>query len=1112
MLKDPKNYVIGIDVGSNSVGLCSVEINKDQVPLGILSATSIIHDSGVSKEHRKSADTLLKIGGIARRTRRRFREERRRLKALDQWLINHAYPLPSSADYKNPAQPWFFREELLSEYIPDEHRRKEMIAVVLRHMARHRGWRNPYTKVESLFESQPDSEFLVDFRRRVSEYLNEEVGDDLSLTRVVMLLATRTSNSGEEVFDVGIRLRGNASKNSNVDVVPLGKTAQSDHAAELREIAQVQHIDEAEWKDWIRLVFRSQSPKGSSVSRVGHDSLPGQERLRRASRASLIFQEYRIASALGNLYVREGGIKRPLTLDEYASAFEFLNDGFVTQKLESVSWSDVAEVIGVPRNRLGGLADLDVDNESFARRPPTNVTHQAMMKSKIKALREWWKSASRELRGEMISYLVDNEMSDAIIEWYGTLNDSDQLALDELVLQVGRAAYSEDSLKRLTACMLSEGCSLTDALTTEFGVSPGWRPPAAPVKEPVGNPAVDRVLTIVNDYVREATKRWGAPQRINIEHVRSAFMSEASSRSLTREMDTRAQRRLQMANEIAQRMGIRSKLRGSDVRRFSALQRQNGQCAYCGDVITFNTAEMDHIIPRKDSTSDSTVSNLVAVCGRCNRSKTNIPFAVWAENCGIAGVSVDEAVARVKFWVKDPKMFPGKQFSRLQSDVIRRFKQRVDDPPFDTRSMESVAWMARELRFRLDYAYPDTKVRVFRGSITAEARKASGFENRITMIGGKGKQRLDRRHHAVDALVIAMMRPKVAEVLALRSQMKRAQQDATVRDDEGRQLVDTWKSFTGKEFADRQIFDQWVKNMGTLAEITQRALDNDQISVQRQLRIRLGGGRAHDDTIHELEKHQLFEEIPESLIDRAATPALWCALTRHPDYVAGKGLPENQSRTINLQGTRVHSHDEVEFFASGAPQIKVRGGSAEIGGTIHHARIYRYPAARGNKMKIGMVRVFACDLLKHHNEDLFSVPLAPQSISVRSCEPALRSALEHGIAEFMTELVVGDELLIPHVDEIGVLSEFSAIYPGTTHWVVDGFPEATRLRLRPAMMAGEGLASDASKSEKKILQEKGWIVTLSTLFSNKIRVVRRNALGYPVGLSPYRLGTIEVRP
>lgn len=53
-------------------------------------------------------------------------------------------------------------------------------------------------------------------------------------------------------------------------------------------------------------------------------------------------------------------------------------------------------------------------------------------------------------------------------------------------------------------------------------------------------------------------------------------------------------------------------------------------------------------------------------------------------------------------------------------------------------------------------------VRVFRGEITAHAHNASGSQNAIEMIGGKGKQRLDRRHHAVDGPVIALMQHKVA--------------------------------------------------------------------------------------------------------------------------------------------------------------------------------------------------------------------------------------------------------------------------------------------------------------------------------------------------------------
>ena len=82
--------------------------------------------------------------------------------------------------------------------------------------------------------------------------------------------------------------------------------------------------------------------------------------------------------------------------------------------------------------------------------------------------------------------------------------------------------------------------------------------------------------------------------------------------------------------------------------------------------------------------------------------------------------------------------------------------------------------MANELRSRITQKFKDgdTKVRVYNGTLTAKARRASGISGKLEFVDGKGKSRLDRRHHVVDAAVVAFMSNYVAETLALRSNMK----------------------------------------------------------------------------------------------------------------------------------------------------------------------------------------------------------------------------------------------------------------------------------------------------------------------------------------------------
>src|SRR5699024_1746676 len=221
----------------------------------------------------------------------------------------------------------------------------------------------------------------------------------------------------------------------------------------------------------------------------------------------------------------------------------------------------------------------------------------------------------------------------------------------------------------------------------------------------------------------------------------------------------------------------------------------------------------------------------------------------------------------------------------------------------------------------------DTKVGVYRGELTAEARNEAGIAKKLKFIDGYGKTRLDRRHHAVDAAVDDFTTPYVAETLAIRSNLRRSSHLTNGNDQ--------WKEFTGRG-ADRQAaWNSWLPRMQQLASLLQQALDEDRIVVTSNLRLRLGNGRAHEDTIGKLSRIKVGAEMSTKLIDRAASEALWCALTREPDFDPKAGLPANPDRRIRIHGTWYDADDEIEFSPVSAGCIKVRGGYAELS-RFHH--------------------------------------------------------------------------------------------------------------------------------------------------------------------------------
>ena len=1085
-IKDDLRYRVGIDVGLKSIGFCAVEVDENDQPLRLLNSMVFVHDAGVDPNENKAAKSRKLTAGVARRTQRRTAQNKRRLAELDRVLSEELHwPLPNLEDFEDPYEPWRTRAELVEHYIKDDAERAEALAIAIRHIARHRGWRNPYLSVDSLLTPQEPSEFLRGLNERVTQALGREFPSDATPGQLICAYI----DSPKYAETQGIR--GDTG-------ILSGKLHQFDNVGEIRKICEVQRLDHDVFKLLVRKVFFAKSPRGSAAGLVGHDQIPGQGKYVRAEKAHPDFQLFRMVAVLTNLRIREGRAERCLTPDELRGLVDYILE---VQLKQQVTWADLADNLGIERADLRGTARASFDGSPALRFPPTDVTAEKIMASKVKWLKEWWDKADSERRGFMVDALSnsggstgDNDIDDEVAELLEAATEDEQAELEKIQLPQGRAAYSLDSLRRLTKRMLEEGVDLHTARKEEFNVDDDWRPEPEPIEAPVGNPAVDRVLKQVSRWLRMATDRWGEPAVINIEHTRDGLGSEKVARELLREGQRRQDLNQKNLVEIAQQLGIPVKDKRSALIKYAAIQRQNSMCLYCGAEIGFTTAEMDHIVPRALSGSTNDRSNLAAVCRTCNHQKGAVPFAVWATSGEAhAGVSLEDAIKRVGMWQKGPGMSP-KQHKAFQSEVISRLKSRKPDEEFDGRSMESVAWMAVELRTRIDGYYRKVnsdsvpKIGIYRGQLTAEARKASGFENRVNLIGGKGKTRFDRRHHAMDALVIALMNQSVSQTLALRVNMRESQRIT------GKE--ETWKNFYGKPGQASERFEQWREGMLRAVELFNIELAKNAIPFHENVRLRVGSSKVHDDTVRKFIHAKLGEALSVAMIDRAETPALWTALTRLPDFDPKDGLPEDPSREIYIHGRKITADEHLNFFNSPSACLKVRGGYVEIGSSIHHARIYRID---GKKTTYSMVRVFATDLVKMTHEDVFTTPLKPSTISMRTADPKIRKALADGTATQIGWLVEGDELQI-ETDKYSTaaVGELLTEYPQITSWRVAGFMDVTRLRLKPYLLSREGIPADFPESFSKLIDSPGWVPSINVLLTlGIVKVVRRNCLGEP---------------
>lgn len=1073
-----KRYRVGIDVGTRSIGFAAVEVDENDFPVSILNTVVFRHDSGIDPGGNKTATTRMAASGFARRARRRVKHRAKQLRDFDAYLEGLGWPIVDNGEVKDARAPWRIRARLVEEKIEDPDHLKEALSIAMRHIARHRGWRSPYARVQSLLHPYPPTDKLVALNTRVAEKIAQTLPEDLTPGQLI--------RDYLEVFETG-RIRG-------PEGILGGALHQLDYATEIHKIGEMQGLDPELVRELVLRIFDAKSPKGSAVDKVGKDALPGQNGPR-AEKAHPAFQMYRMVAIIANLRIIQDGVERALTSEEREVILDFL---LGVGRGDLPTWEEVADQLGLARHELRGTAKEGPDGMPPATKPPVDMTDRNIMLSKHKKLIAWWTEADDEHRIALVNAMsnvgstgVSTEADDDVDEFLSTFTDEELENLDKVSLPSGRAAYSADSLQRLTEVMLRDGVDVHEARKREFNVDDSWVPPAEEIGARVGNPAVDRVLKQVARWLSGVEKRWGAPASINIEHVRDAFGSEKASREYQNDVLRRNRQNEKIFEAMREELGVGGRYRRSEATRYLAIQRQRGQCLYCGSMITFHSAEMDHIVSRQGLGSTNSRENLAAVCRSCNHSKSNLPFAVWARQTSLP-VSLEDAISRVRGFSPEPgqRLTEAKKF---QAKVIARLKTTHPDDEFDGRSMESVAWMAVELQHRILQHFKrqgdDVSVNVYRGALTAEARRASGFEGRVNLIGGKGKTRLDRRHHVMDALTIAMMNPGVAQSLSLRMNLRQSQRALGVEE--------TWKSFTGKSAGAQQTWQRWDDGMRVLSDQFNVLLNEDRVPVTQNLRLRLGSSAVHEDTIRPFpasSRYQVGDAIPAAIIDRASTPQLWTALTRLPDYDPKEGLPENPERQIRVKNQYLNADDEICFFPGTAGALAVRGGYVEIGAGFHHARLYRI---QGKKPSYAMLRVYQIDLQPFAKEDLFSVEIPLSSMSVRSCVPKLRTALANGTAEYAGWFVPGDELKIDTTDlKTGAIAEFLAEYPEQKSWEISGFYTTKQLRLRPLILAGEGITDTVPDTVQEFLLGRGWVPAVDKLFSSgTVEIIRRNAMG-----------------
>lgn len=318
----------------------------------------------------------------------------------------------------------------------------------------------------------------------------------------------------------------------------------------------------------------------------------------------------------------------------------------------------------------------------------------------------------------------------------------------------------------------------------ERHIPPGTGEPDDPYDARMGritNPTVHIALNQLRRVVNALIKKHGKPDRIAIEVGRELKLNEQQRNEVNRIIGRNTKDAIARGEELIEthkqaNTGY-NRLRLKLWEEINRDQPLNRPCVYCGRQIAahmlFNgDTDIDHILPYSKTLDDSQ-ANKVLCCTSCNREKKNRPpsdVPQWRTR-------YPEILARATTLPKN------KQW-RFAEDAMDRFG---DEEGFLARQLTDMQYISRlaltYLAHLYDYEEADldgvfkrhARVRALPGRMTEMLRRYWSLNELLpdhNFVGAdvqKTKNRLDHRHHAIDAVVIACTSRSLIQKLATAS-------------------------------------------------------------------------------------------------------------------------------------------------------------------------------------------------------------------------------------------------------------------------------------------------------------------------------------------------------
>ena len=753
-------YRLGLDVGSNSIGWCVLDLAPPREPQGdsralepcAIRAMGVrIFPDGRDPQSEASLAVDRRDARSQRRRRDRFLYRKQRLM---QALIRHGLMPTSRAERKalETQDPYALRARGVTETLT-----AHQFGRALFHLGQRRGFKSNRKTSAKDDEGKATKEGIEKLQGILEEGGYPTLGAYLHAQR----------EGGEP-----IRFRPHPSEKNKTqnawDAYPNRGMYEEEFNLLWERQASHLGLDDKAREDIRHHIFHQRDLKPVKPGRCTFEQ--GEER---APKALPLNQEFRMRQEIANLQIRyadgrKGGF---LTEAQREKVFAKLN------RHKEVKFDAIRKELGLDAHDWFNL-------ESEKRQKLDGNETGARLAGKKCFGAKWWEF-SPEKQNAIVRTLLEEEDEEKLVrtarqEW-GLDEAAVAAVMDDKLLAGGKLeGYGNVSVKALEKILphLRAGMNYPDAVVAAGYHHSDFRDGeildelpyyGEPLERHVGfgtgdpndsdekrhgriaNPTVHIGLNQIRHLINALIRRYGHPEEVVIELARELKQSLEKRKEIQKDQAANQKKnegRLAQLEEIGEDDRGDALLRMRLWEELNEKEVHNRRCVYTGRQISIeklfsNEVEIEHILPFS-RTLDNAFSNKTVSFRDANRIKGNRAPHEAQENFARKGWDWDGILRRAEGLPKNKRW-------RFNEDAMEKFDA---EEAFLDRQLVETQYLSRAAKEYLGKICNPNKVWAIPGRLTAMLRGKWGFNGILDV--GNFKNRNDHRHHAIDAFVVAV--------------------------------------------------------------------------------------------------------------------------------------------------------------------------------------------------------------------------------------------------------------------------------------------------------------------------------------------------------------------